>query len=1428
MAEQKFITSKGHSYEVVRKLGEGYTGEVYLVKDKQRNEPVALKLLNAEAFKEGQLEAFKREFSILSDLHHPHLCKVYDFGITLDEGRYFFTSELIQGTDLYKYTDKLSVDEIEEIFVQIADALGFIHSAGLIHFDIKGANILITMVNNKPLAKVVDFGLAAPSVDVPGNIVGTVRYISPEMISKNQTIDYHADLYSLGIVLYRMLAKQYPEQGNTMEDVLSWHLKHTSVGKEPLEKAGAPDYLIDVIEKLTNPIPTERFSSASVIIKYIELHSGRSYKKTQRELLTTLTEEGPLVGRDNLMRKIRTNINTLSKKEPLGDSNSTLILAGPQGIGKSRILKETKYISQLSEVQTFIIHGKEEGQDIQYIRKIFGLSEGTETFDIVAEASKLEPLCLMVDDLDKCNQQIRDMFTGLANFLYSSKFMGKPLNIYLIITMTVSDAGGGLPIALHLGVDEAHLSPLTEEEITQYIRQFLGESNPPTQQIKDIYNFSGGIPELVKTAIASLESATSRLTRDTEALFTARINGLSPLAKDLLGLLAIVEKPLRQEQLITLTGATVETGLTELNKAAFTTFDRKEESYSVATGAIASAVKASFTKDELTKFAKKLLDYTVKNDPNDIELLVKFAELGASKEELCGYVTKAAETKESRGEVDQAYNYYQQALTLLPDTDGKRPEIYRKLARFSILTGKLSIAGEFINKALKLTATTAEDLMSLSWVDRLKHDPKAALEHIQNALNLTDIKTDEANYLRLLNEKAACYMQMDETNEAENIFRDTYVRAGKLPDEEKRKIANNNLGLALARAGKYSEAIKFYEEKNEYFSKDKRIAASILSHLGYVYQQASRLDEAYYTYKNSFELASSIGDTHNAATILGNIICLCQSKALFTDALFYAQESIKLSSQASSEKALGSNFLTIGALYVNLGLEDIAKKYLTEAVSIFQKLGNNVLEAWAQLSFAYLYKNLGRYKEALAYFDVVNKKAKELNAPALLNMSLSGGAEVCIDGANYDKAREYIDDISVNWPGTDLANESDIKIELLRCKLSIHTQKKPDNSLVKHLLEMGEVTTKQGLRELASEIYHVIGVFYEKNGDEKKSAKYIAKAKEIIDDIAGSLSEEYRDSFLRQKFRKTVSDDSVRLSRSMKMERDKVLGIEISGSGKAGGGEPTDRTTGIQPITAPTMAFEGKAVAQKGAGEIVGQSEAIAKINDIIDHVKESHTTVLICGPAGSGKELIAKNIHATGAYKNTKWQMINFSDLPEEFLKDELFGLEKEALLEAAGNGILFLKHIHDMPTSIQKDLLKAIKNKKFARLRDKKDVPLSCRFISSSNLSMDELLKKAKFNKDLLKLIASVPIVVPPLRDRTEDIPLLIDHYLAIIAKEKDTVTPYSLNTAALKALLTHDWKGNVRELDQVLKGACVLSTEGQIGLPEIEVHLGKNRSF
>lgn len=1104
------IQSKTGRYTVIRSLGSGYSGEVLLVEDLARHERVALKLLNPEKFDAGTLEAFKREFHLLSELHHPNICKVYDFGLDEIRNRYFFTSALIEGMDLYSYAETTSIEGIEEIFVQIADALGFIHAAGLLHSDIKGSNILITETGGRPLAKIVDFGQASPAFAPSEEIAGTIRYLSPEKITRSHTVDYRSDLYSLGIVLYRMLARDYPDQGETAQQVFRWHVSHQGVDRALLRRRGAPAYLIDVVEKLLEPVPSDRFSSAAVVIRFIELHSGREYARPQRTLVTTLFEEGPLVGREEVVRSIRRQIRRLHLGEALGeDRHPVLVLRGPAGIGKSRLLKEARYLAQLSDVPVVTVDGATEGQRIGSFHEKLALSQ--------------DPLCIVIDDLDRCCEQAKEEAIAFIDRLQEMRMRGASPRLFLVVTMTVTGETEAMPVLLRMGVDHEYLRPLTEGQIFQYVQSLLGEANPPPDQIRDIFRFSGGVPELVRIAVAGLESPTARFQRETTTLFAEIIDGLAPAARELLGTLSLAARPLANRELAALSSATDE-ALVALRRAGLVIVDPATETAQLSAGAIGAAMEELLSDGEKKAMASKLLHHTRSHAPDDLESIVRFAEICSSKEELVEVLLSAAEALEKKNDFAAAYRHRARAIEAMDRTDTRRPNLHRQIARHLILSGRSDEAQSHIRLAASGGGLTAADLTSLSQIERLRHHPEKALTFIEDALSLPEIAPGTPEQLRLENERAQCYFQMGDLAKATELFRSTQERAQHLPDAQRRRIPNNNLGIALAEQGRFDEAIAFYREKEALFARDPRLAASVQSQLGSVLQRAGRLDESLEAFTDSWRLSSAIGDLHSASAVLGNIISLCRSKALYANAIDYAKMSARLASQAASEADLASTFLILGWLHIDLALNDIAERYLLEAERIFERQGNAGHLAWAQLARAYRCWNLERTDEALRRFHEVIAQGEALEEVELVRHGCAGAADLCLESGEVDQATDLIGRIDIPWPGPEKAREDDIRAELVRCKLRAARATSPDPDLVGRLEMLIESAARQGLRELAVEGHYALGLSHQNLEDDTASVEHFSQAKRIIDEIADGLSEEYRDAFLSQYLRKQVEE----------------------------------------------------------------------------------------------------------------------------------------------------------------------------------------------------------------------------------------------------------------------------------------------------------------
>ena len=246
-------------------------------------------------------------------------------------------------------------------------------------------------------------------------------------------------------------------------------------------------------------------------------------------------------------------------------------------------------------------------------------------------------------------------------------------------------------------------------------------------------------------------------------------------------------------------------------------------------------------------------------------------------------------------------------------------------------------------------------------------------------------------------------------------------------------------------------------------------------------------------------------------------------------------------------------------------------------------------------------------------------------------------------------------------------------------------------------------------------------------------------------------------------------------------------------------------------------------------GSMVGKSKPMLKVYDLIDKVAPSKTTVLITGPSGSGKELIAKAIHYGGQRKDRPFVSINCGALTETLLESELFGHEKGAFtgavamkkgrFELANEGTLFLDEVGEMSPSLQVKLLRVLQEMEFIRVGGTRTIKVDVRVISASNRNIKDDVAKGTFREDLFYRLNVIHIEVPPLRERIDDIPLLVKHFIQKYRDEQEK-EKIELSAEVWKTIYAYPWPGNVRELENVIERAVVLNSGGEIthkDLPE-----------
>ncbi|MCP9468980.1 MAG: sigma-54 dependent transcriptional regulator [Nitrospira sp.] len=233
--------------------------------------------------------------------------------------------------------------------------------------------------------------------------------------------------------------------------------------------------------------------------------------------------------------------------------------------------------------------------------------------------------------------------------------------------------------------------------------------------------------------------------------------------------------------------------------------------------------------------------------------------------------------------------------------------------------------------------------------------------------------------------------------------------------------------------------------------------------------------------------------------------------------------------------------------------------------------------------------------------------------------------------------------------------------------------------------------------------------------------------------------------------------------------------------------------------------------------QILGKSKAIQAVFDLIRRVADSPTNVLITGESGTGKELVAKAIHYNSSRKEAPFVPVNCAAIPEQLLESELFGhmrgaftdakVDKRGLFEEAQKGTLFLDEISELPLMLQAKLLRAIQEKEIRRVGATKPIAVDVRIIAATNLNLADEVKNKRFREDLYYRLNVIELKLPPLRERREDIPLLVDAFLKKCAETGGKLVK-GISEAALAMLIDYAWPGNVRELENVIERAVTLS--------------------
>ncbi|MBB4632085.1 sigma-54 specific flagellar transcriptional regulator A [Sphingosinicella soli] len=261
-------------------------------------------------------------------------------------------------------------------------------------------------------------------------------------------------------------------------------------------------------------------------------------------------------------------------------------------------------------------------------------------------------------------------------------------------------------------------------------------------------------------------------------------------------------------------------------------------------------------------------------------------------------------------------------------------------------------------------------------------------------------------------------------------------------------------------------------------------------------------------------------------------------------------------------------------------------------------------------------------------------------------------------------------------------------------------------------------------------------------------------------------------------------------------------------------------------MTVATGAAPGGGIAELET-LLIGRSEAIVRVRNLIMRLAGSQASVLVTGPSGTGKEVVARCLHLASARRNNEFVAVNCGAIPRELIESELFGHEKGAFtgalqsrkgrFEAADGGTIFLDEIGDMPADMQVKLLRVLEERQIERVGSNKTMGVNVRVISATHKDLEQAIAEGRFREDLFYRLNIFPLQLPALAERREDIPMLIAHFIKLAGVK------LRFNASALRALCGHRWPGNIRELRNVVERAIVLFGEDEIGVDDVEMLLG-----
>jgi serine/threonine protein kinase/predicted ATPase len=1132
-----------YRYEMLQDLGEGGIGRVYKAYDRWMKKDLALKVLTIDVQNPFFVDSFKKEFLLLSQLKHPGVVEVLDFGYSkttarLEQPLPYFTMEFVEGKSLQEsfanFSDPLQApgefEKLYHLIWQICSILEFLHLRGLVHCDLKPDNLKVTDRIFRP--KILDFGLSEKIGSKRGKETkGTLSYMAPEMF-KEEPLDERTDLYSLGVILYQLMTSKLPFSFDDPVKIVSAHLEQKPIPPLELNALLLPS-LNELIMKLLEKSPADRPCNATQVREMVEAGLKQDFKKTvkldfpQEKTFLAHLYSGPLVGRETELSLFEDHL-----KLAVSSSGSCVYLSGEQGVGKTFLLQNLKMKCQAQRI-IFVDANCLESQTLAYqpliellrklepyvknrcpdlyvqnLRDIFKRSsqnslpsQQAQTFlhqkicQLLKEISCTLPLVLIIENL-----QWADFSTlKFLEYFQAQKDKGK---IFLCCSLreeklkentslqTLIDHGIRERDAKHLKLERFDRSRTRSLILSKLTQQKL-----PSEFFTYVHARTSGNPFFIMEVLKYLME--NKVVFLKNSIWTTDIERLKDLAVPD-SIEAVLLKNLERYDKKTLNFLNV---LSVIDKKfshrllkELGLFDEKTQAeiLSSLTNNQLLLKKEEFAGERIYyEFANQSLQSLLYQRVDKDKRIFWHKRAGVLLEKLSSKegeesVFEIAHHYLEAGELEKAYQY---ALLSAEKMEQRfaNPEVLRYLESAINVASRLPERQKATEKQAVALMRKADFCKKVGELNQAERDYQAILQLIKNS---SDLKMLAETY----NDLGDTYRLMHDYKKGLSFLSRALGIRQKLNDPLEIAHTLNNIGILYWTDSQYQNALDTFQKtlKIDRRLGNKSYEASTLNNMGLVYWSQHQYAQALRCFTDALSVYRDLDDKEWIARTLNNIGITFVELGEYRKCIDHYLESFKLNKEIKNQKEMAYNLENLSEAYRKIGDYPTALQYGQKGVALASEIDFTERVGHMLKDLGVTHFELGEYQKASEYFQKAKDVAEGIEDKKLQILVLIGLSKLRAVLNDENSATRFLEEATaiINTIGDD---KSLISVCQIKSRFN-KKERKFDEAL--KLLDKSLALAKK--LNVGSEIFSLTleyAELYLEHGEVEKSREFIDRAR---------------------------------------------------------------------------------------------------------------------------------------------------------------------------------------------------------------------------------------------------------------------------------------------------------------------------------------------